>query len=53
MVSLRTKLPSEPCSASRASVLPIDWLCSATVYPWWAKFRAMLEPITAGPVTPI
>ena len=31
MVSLRTKLPSEPCSASSASVLATDRLCSATV----------------------
>ena len=53
IVSLRTNLPSEPCSASSASVLAIDRLCSATVYPWWAKLRAMFEPMTARPVTPI
>ncbi|SKZ94279.1 Uncharacterised protein [Mycobacteroides abscessus subsp. abscessus] len=23
------------------------------MYPWWAKLRAMLEPMTASPVTPI
>ena len=53
MVSLRTNLPSEPCSSNSASVLATDRLCSATVYPWWAKLRAMLDPITARPVTPI
>ena len=31
MVSVRTKSPSEPCSASNASVLPTERLCSATV----------------------
>ncbi|PQM45528.1 hypothetical protein C1Y40_04312 [Mycobacterium talmoniae] len=31
MVSVRTKLPSAPCSASSASVLATDRLCSATV----------------------
>ncbi len=53
IVSLRMKLPSEPCSASSASVLAMERLCSATVYPWWAKLRARLDPITARPVTPI
>src|SRR6201990_968770 len=53
MVSLRTKLPSEPCSFSSASVFATDRLCNATVYPWWAKLRARFEPMTASPVTPI
>jgi len=53
IVSLRTKLPSEPCSDNSASVLATDRLCSATVYPCRAKFRARFEPITARPVTPI
>ncbi|SLH02480.1 Uncharacterised protein [Mycobacteroides abscessus subsp. abscessus] len=31
MVSVRTKSPSPPCSASSASVLATERLCSATV----------------------
>src|SRR5690242_12862474 len=53
MDSERTNLPSSPCSSSSASVLATERLCSATVYPCRAKLRAMLEPITARPVTPI
>ena len=50
MVSLRTKLPSEPCSASNASVLATDRLCSATVYPWLAKLRARFRPQWPQPI---
>ncbi|CPU40910.1 Uncharacterised protein [Mycobacteroides abscessus] len=53
MLSVRTKFPSDPCSASSASVLAMDRLCSATVYPCRAKLRAILDPMTASPVTPI
>ena len=53
IVSVRTKSPSSPCSESRASVFPAERLWTATVYPCRAKLRAMFEPITARPVTPM
>ena len=42
----RTPRPAPWCGCSVR-------LCSATVWPWRAKLRARLRPITASPVTPI
>lgn len=53
MVAAGTKLPVSPNSATKASVFAGVRLYTATVWPWLAKFRAMLEPITARPTTPI
>ena len=45
--------PSWPASSIRDCVLAYERLCTATVYPWRAKLRARLRPMTARPVTPI
>lgn len=44
---------SWPNSSIRAPVRPGGWLCTVTVKPSRAKFRARLRPMTASPVTPI
>src|SRR3954469_7981599 len=53
VVTVRTKSPSVPCAASRASVRSWVRLCATTWWPCRAKFRARLAPIVASPVTPI
>ncbi len=53
MVADDTKLPVSPNSSMNASDLAVVRLYTATVWPWFAKFRAMLEPMTASPTTPI
>ncbi|GHB62231.1 hypothetical protein GCM10010377_61720 [Streptomyces viridiviolaceus] len=51
--SVGTKAPSWPNSSIRARVRPGVRLCTATVKPLRARFRAELRPMTASPVTPI
>src|ERR1700761_5843752 len=51
--SLGRNVPSSPWSLTRLRVRSGERLCRATVWPWRARFRARLRPITARPVTPM
>ena len=48
-----TKEPSSPWSSISERVLASVRLCTATVWPWRAKFRARFRPMVASPVTPM
>lgn len=52
-LSVAMKSPSSPNSSTSSWVRAAVRLCTATVYPLRAKFRARLRPMTASPVTPI